>query len=113
LSLPGDLENDERYMYRWVNDEGNRVHEALANDYDFVNENGQSVDKRSAKCRSQHVGTLPDGSPLLAFLMRKDREWYESDKAEQQSAIDEKMNSIQREAAESRTKPTGLNVRVG
>ena len=112
LGIPSDLKQDDRYVYRWVNDEGTRVHDAFGNDYDFVDENGHSVDKRNAKCRKQHVGTLPDGSALVACLMRKDKEWHTQDRAQQQAAIDEKMKGLQREAEESRAKPTGLNVQL-
>ena len=98
LAIPANLVNNADYIYRWVNDEGTRLSGAVANDYDFANETGDEVDQRSTDRAKVHVGSLPNGEPLLAYLMRKRKKWHDSDKEELQTGIDENMKSIKLDA---------------
>lgn len=98
LAIPRHLVNNPDYAYRWVNDEDTNISKASANDYDFANENGEMVDRSAPDCYCVHAGTLPNGSPLMTYLMRKHKDWYDADKAREQTAIDEKMKAIQSDA---------------
>ena len=112
LAVPAGLELSPEFNYHWFNDEGANLSVAMGKDYEFANEKGDKVDPRSPESFSVHVGSLPNGQPLLAYLMRKYKDWYDDDKKETQDGINEKMNEIQQSAGTDRAKPTGLNVSV-
>lgn len=112
LRLVGKAKEDPLYFYFWANDVKNNLAEMLDNDYDFVNEDGDHVEPRSSSRYSVHVGTRDDHSPMLAYRMRKFKEWYDADKKDEQDLIDERMKEMQQVASDARSKPTGLNIRV-
>lgn len=71
LGLPPGIE--EKYpdhVFRWVNDEGNRVHVLTKeDDYDIVEE-----------VPGRPVGTDQGGKPINAVLLRKPKEFAEEDR---------------------------------
>jgi len=73
LGLPPGIQ--EKYPtdeFRWVNDEGNRVHFLTTrDDYDIVPE-----------VEGRPVGTTMDGKPINAVLLRKPKEFAEADRRE-------------------------------
>lgn len=75
----------EGYVRRWMNDAGNRIHDALQAGYTHVEE---SVDGRDVKV-SRRVGVNEDGSPMMAHLMEIRQEFYMEDQAAKQVAVDE------------------------
>ena len=97
-ALPDAVRNHPEYNFRWVNDKGLKISEALANDYDFASSDGEEVPARSSRRHKIHVGTVESGEPLQAYLMRKRKDWYEKDRAEGQAVIDEHMKQMQSEA---------------
>ena len=98
MGIPTHLANNPEYQYRWVNDKGLRISEAIANDYDFVNEKGEEVTPKSPSRHQMHVGTHESGESLKAYLMRKRKDWYETDKAEAGAERQEDMKQMQQEA---------------
>jgi len=104
---------EEGYVYRWVNDNRLRLTEAQEAGYEFVdasggsvgdpdvaNEGGQSIDSRTGK----NVGVKEDGSPLRAYLMRIKKDWYEEDQAEKQARVDDLETAIASGADEHATR---------
>jgi len=94
-----DLAN---YVYRWVNDEKNRIGLCTrADDYDFVNlndikdftaatsaiETNSESDERVRMC----VGTNKGGNPIYAYLLRKPRDFWEEDQEEAVKRREEMM----------------------
>lgn len=112
MKLPPYMKANPDYHYHWINDDKTNISEAIENDYDFANENGEEVDQRSPDRHNVHVGTKKSGEPLLAYLMRKRKDWYDDDKAAVQTNIDEKMKMIKTNAETDRAKPTGLNIKI-
>ncbi len=98
LAMPTSLRNNPDYVFRWVNDTGSRISEALANDYDFANEAGEEVDRGSSESHKVHVGTQSSNEPMFAFLMRKRKEWHDKDKKSAQDRIDENMKQQKMDA---------------
>lgn len=94
LAVPEDLLDRQKFEYRWVTDEGIRLHNLTVNDdYDIVSKDvtGKAKDDRSDAYRVQ-VGMKPDGSgPLFQYLCRKPRKYAEEDRAVRQKANDKKQ----------------------
>lgn len=91
---------DPNYVYRWVNDEGNRIARAMQGGYEMVEDSGVEVGSGVNRNTdmggkvSQYVGTQKDGAPLRAHLMRIKKEWYEEDQDAKAKKIDEKERHI-------------------
>jgi len=83
LTVP-EAVKEPGFAYRWVNDDGMRVH-ALTNQDDW------EVDP---KVEPRRVGTKADGKPLMAYLIRKPEEWQREDRAKKQKAVDRSMEAI-------------------
>ena len=96
LAFPEELK-DNSYVYRWVVDDGSRIPNLFANDWEIVGkENGEGVGTDKGNAVSIYSGTDEDKSPQRQFLMRKHKDHYESDKAVEQAALDEQMNQLKR-----------------
>ena len=94
LAFPDKLK-DNNYIYRWVINEGSRIHNLFADDWDIVSkENGESVGTDKGNAVSIYSGTDEEKSPQRQFLMRKHKDHYKSDKAVEQTALDEQMNQL-------------------
>ena len=89
LHVP-DTDKDEQYVYRWVNDTGQRVQSMAENDWDTVPLN--------EKTEHRYVGT-DSGKPVNAVLMRKRKDWHEADQKEKRTTLAETDKAIQRGAA--------------
>ncbi|MGB1214604.1 MAG: hypothetical protein ACPG4X_14665 [Pikeienuella sp.] len=77
---------EEGYVGRWINDQGGRIIKAREAGYEFAeDQTANGEDKR----RKAQVGTLPDGSPMFAYLMKIRREFYDEDQAFKQKVNDE------------------------
>jgi hypothetical protein len=84
---------DPAYEYRWFNDDGNRIREALESGREYVLKDDVVLDTSVegpglGSCVSQCVGKHPDGSPKTAYLLRIRKEWYDEDQIEKQKACD-------------------------
>lgn len=88
LGLPDEVLSDNKdYSLRWVNDEGGRIqHLTTQDDYDVV----EGVNERI-------VGTNADGSPLVARLLRKPKDYAEEDQKAKLEAINARESGILRQ----------------
>ena len=86
LHVPEE-KKDPAYVYRHVNDVGDRVEMMKENDWDVAPMDGQSV-------TSRHVGEAGAGTPSKAVLMRKRRDWYEDDQKEKRKQLDDIETAI-------------------
>jgi len=95
------------FSYRWVNDEmggasgvGPRImSKTVDDDWDIVKQGGNVVKHDSADLGdavSVVVGAKPDGSPLLAYLLRKPKAFYEEDRAEKRAELDKQLTDLRK-----------------
>lgn len=95
LAVNGPLDPD--YVYRWINDEPGRVQQlTTADDWDVVNSAGMEPNAKDKGVGSQIERIVDKGTGKRAVLVRKRKEYYEADKAKEQSAIDETEAWIKR-----------------
>lgn len=95
---------DPNYVYRWFNDEGDRIIQALNGGYHVVTNEGDEIheigDLKASDTEGvgtpivKSVGKDAYGNPMYAYLMRIPREWYEEDQAEKQKEVDASEESI-------------------
>jgi len=98
-----EAEHREGYHRCWINDyPAGHLVKALDSGYEFVKSEvkglggGQLRGHELASMRSEQVGTKPDGSVMLGYLMEIRQDWYEEDSAEQLKRaleIDEQIRS--------------------
>jgi hypothetical protein len=92
LGLTG--EKDPEFEYRWINDEGTRLHDLTVNDDWEVVQDRNGTMKEGASGQgaevSVPVGMGEHGRPVRAILVRKPKDFYEDDKRAAQRRIDEK-----------------------
>jgi hypothetical protein len=82
------------YVRRWINDQDGRVQRAETGGWTFVEEKTDGA-KRGQKHKRQ-VGTLPNGSPMQAYLMEIREEFYAEDQALKAKPLDEFEAAIRR-----------------
>lgn len=86
----------KRYAYRWVKDQGARMPQMHAEDWD-IDDSGAVVGNQGLGTVGSKIGGTDDnGKPYSMVLMRKERDWFESDRKEKQAVLDEIDNSIRR-----------------
>lgn len=95
LAVPENLLDRKKFEYRWIVDEGIRLHNLTVNDdYDIVSKDlsGKATkDDRTDAYRVQ-VGMKADGSgPLFQYLCRKPLSYAQEDRKQRQKANDEKQ----------------------
>ena len=81
---------DANYVYRIVNDSGDRVQEFLDAGYEMVDASSVRVgDKRvNAASAEGSVSQISVGQGQKAFVMRIKKEWYDEDQAAKQAHVD-------------------------
>jgi hypothetical protein len=81
---------DPNYVYRIVNDSGDRINEFLEAGYELVPEDSVKVgDKRVNKASSEGSNAqISVGQGQKAFVMRIRKEWYQEDQAAKQERVD-------------------------
>jgi hypothetical protein len=105
----------ERYKgkrMRWINDTADgRVQRAEDGGYGFVTADGterigegQNGNSDLGSRISRIVGTKEDGTPLRAYLMAIDEEYYQEDQAAKQKEVDE-IDAQIRSGSVGNTKP--------
>lgn len=91
LAVPED-EKDQRYVYRWINDDGSRIMQMTKqDDWDICTVDEFSTDFRNTGEGTQVsriVGKDSTGRPMRAFLCKKLREYEESDRARELERLD-------------------------
>ena len=81
---------DPNYVYRVINDQGDRLEEALEGGYEFVIEDAKLGDARAAEGgKIDSRVSKPVGNGIRGYLMRIRRDLYESDQAVKMGKIAE------------------------
>lgn len=94
--------NDSKYRYRWVNDYGTRIGDALSGGYEFVDaETAGQIGVRDVTPTNTDLGkgvsmVVERGSGRRAFLMRIPMDIYLHDQETKQKQVDEVENAIKR-----------------
>jgi hypothetical protein len=73
------------YIRRWVNDKDARVQDALRGGYNFVEDAAIHSHLQGSNRVARTVGARKDGSPMMAFLMEIQEEWYREDQQEKEN----------------------------
>jgi len=81
---------DANYVYRIINDSGDRVQDFLEAGYELVKGDSVKVgDKKVNKTSSEgSVSQVSVGQGQKAFVVRIKKEWYEEDQAAKQEHVD-------------------------
>lgn len=91
---------DPNYVYRIVNDSGDRIQSFLDAGYELVDEDSVRVgDKRVNKASAEgSKSQISVGQGQKAFVMRIRREWYEEDQLAKQKHVDQLEATIKEKA---------------
>jgi len=91
---------DPNYVYRIVNDSGDRVQEFVDLGYELVSSNSVRVgDKRVNKASAEgSVSQISVGQGQKAFVMRIRKDWYEEDQTAKQEYVDDLEKTTQAKA---------------
>lgn len=83
----------ENFVYRFVNDTGDRVRNLEARDWDIVTDRDDDQEIGAGVGRRAGAG---DNGPMTAVLMRKYKDWYDDDYAKRQNQIDATEDGLRR-----------------
>lgn len=89
----------ENFVYRFINDSPARLfNKTKQDDWDVVSNDGDVIEDTAdaGNAVSRVVGAKPDGSPLLAYLCRKPKKFYEEDAARSQAELDKQLTELRR-----------------
>lgn len=84
------------YVGRWVNDDGDRINQALQGGYTFVAKDNVAKSDDPGNRISRVVGSKASGGALTAYLMEIPEEWYREDQLAKQGRIDDTEALIKR-----------------
>lgn len=97
LAITGGLDT-ENFVYRWANDEGNRLHELTKmDDWDVVEDRTGTMKPDGTGVGAEvavPVGTGDGGRQVRAVLLRKPKRYYEDDERQKSRRIDETEASL-------------------
>jgi len=93
LSVDESKLDRSTFQYRYVNDKGGRVQQLAAVDWDPAPEGAK--EDASGTITATHAG-VEEGKPFNAVLMRKRKDWFETDQKEKQRPLDEMDEAIRR-----------------
>lgn len=83
----------ENFAYRFVNDEGTRIHDLTVNDdWEVVQDRDGTTKIDGANVGSEvaiQAGASKTSANVKAVLLRKRKDWYEDDKRSEQRHIDD------------------------
>lgn len=88
------------FVYRFANDEGNRIHDLTVNDdWEVVPQrNGDEQTDGLGADISRYAGRDDRGQAVRAVLLRKKKDWHDDDKKAAQRRIDETEAAIRQGA---------------
>lgn len=85
----------ENFVYRFVNDDGDRIHRLTKlDDWDIAPEASGGKSEETATGTSIRAGTKANGDALRTVLVRKRKEFAEADEAAKQRKIDEQEQGL-------------------
>lgn len=78
LAIPAEFRDDKEHEYRWINDDNSRVYDlTVEDDWNICTIKG--VEASDGDKVRRPVGAK-DGKPMYAYLVRKNKAWYDEDK---------------------------------
>ena len=97
LSVKG---KEPGYVYRFVNDIGDRVAQFLEQGYELVEDKDVKVgDRRIQQVKAEGTkAQVSVGQGVKAFLMRQKDEWHKEDQAAKQARVDQLEQSTKNQA---------------
>lgn len=111
LHVPENLK-DPNFEYRWINDDGRRVHaKTVMDDWDIVESKEIQGDGQGAPV-GRLAGKMEGGAPLRALLCRKPKEFYQADKGKEQRAIAEREAAMKQGAVPAAGGLSGPNTYI-
>lgn len=85
-----DMLDLNKFSYRSVADEGNRLYQLTEqDDYDFVTIKGEKASKADTQGVARYQHTVIDGQPRYTYLLRKPVEFVAEDRKAKDKHIDE------------------------
>lgn len=102
LTVPDEVQTwakNNNKVLRFCNDDGANLTKRTRQDWDFVSYQGGKVGEKDnsqnlGDAYSVVVGKTDSGSPITAYLMCKEKDWYEDDQKMKQEVVDEVDNEI-------------------
>lgn len=91
-----NAEKREGYVPRWINDDGDRIAQALQGGWDFVLRDSKAATDDMGNRISRVVGSKSSGGQLTAYLMEIREDWYQQDQAEKSQKIKATESLIKR-----------------
>ena len=97
LSVKG---KEPGYVYRIVNDLGDRVAQFQEQGYELVDDKDIKVgDRRIAQVKAEGTkAQVSVGQGVKAYVMRQKQEWYDEDQAAKQARVDELEQATKQQA---------------
>ena len=97
LSVKG---KEPGYVYRIVNDLGDRVSQFQEQGYELVDDKDVKVgDRRIAQVKAEGTkAQVSVGQGVKAYVMRQKQEWYDEDQAAKQARVDELEQATKQQA---------------
>lgn len=99
-----------RFHYRWAAAKPERIRHLMALDYDVASEVAKADTNSGGTVNSTLGGVDDSGIPYNMVLMRKEKEWFESDQAEKMKPLEAMDEQIRRGAEHQGQKLTGSGV---
>ncbi len=93
LSMDESKLDRNRYHYRWAKADTDRIRQLQALDYDVAPENAK---EGSLGTTTTAVGGVTETGPYNMILMRKEKDWFETDQKEKMKPLDDMDNAIRR-----------------
>lgn len=84
------------YVGRWINDDGDRIQQAIQGGWDFVLRDKLATSDDLGNRINRVVGSKSSGGSLTAYLMEIREDWYAADQAEKQEKINATESLIKR-----------------
>jgi len=95
----------KNFTYRWAKDQGARVAQLHADDYDPAPGDAVIGNQGAGTVGTKVGGTDETGKPYGMVLMRKRKDWYDADQTDKQKPLDEVEKDILRGRAHERNEP--------
>lgn len=92
---PTKLDQD-KFSYRWVNDDADRVAMFKDAGYEIVSAGEAGLEKARIEGGAGADGTISVGNGTKAVLMRQPKEFYTEDQQAKQKRVDETMRAIEK-----------------
>ena len=102
-SVLGVKGKDPNFIYRIVNDTGDRINSFQEAGWEIVTDKEVTIgDRRAGRASQDGSGvTVPVGQGVTGYLMRQSKDFYKEDQDYKEAQLKEQERSIKKEAAEN------------